>query len=175
MDGDGTYEGCVFFATSTLVYVDPDKMIAARKAGASPWELHERAFAGEFAPETVRSAHTPLNHVTAEVLEHLTDEFCTHHVRIDSIPTRRAKRVTGRVTSSWWLSLAWPAALGITGLSVVISAGRRALVFLGGRLGLASNCTCHAPGSRRHRVCRVLAPVPTGGGGRHGIVTPKRT
>jgi catechol 2,3-dioxygenase len=31
-------------------YVDPDKMIAARKAGASPWELHERARAGEFAP-----------------------------------------------------------------------------------------------------------------------------
>ena len=31
-------------------FVDPDKMIAARKAGASPWELHERAFAGEFAP-----------------------------------------------------------------------------------------------------------------------------
>jgi catechol 2,3-dioxygenase-like lactoylglutathione lyase family enzyme len=30
--------------------VDPDKMIAARKAGASPWELHERAVAGEFAP-----------------------------------------------------------------------------------------------------------------------------
>ena len=30
--------------------VDPDKMIAARKAGASPWELHERALAGEFAP-----------------------------------------------------------------------------------------------------------------------------
>jgi catechol 2,3-dioxygenase len=25
-------------------------MIAARKAGASPWELHERAFSGEFAP-----------------------------------------------------------------------------------------------------------------------------
>ena len=34
----------------TLVHVDPDKMIAARQAGASPWELHERAFAGEFAP-----------------------------------------------------------------------------------------------------------------------------
>ena len=32
------------------VFVDPDKMIAARKAGASPWEVHERAFAGEFAP-----------------------------------------------------------------------------------------------------------------------------
>jgi catechol 2,3-dioxygenase len=32
------------------VFVDPDKMLAARKAGGSPWELHERAFAGEFAP-----------------------------------------------------------------------------------------------------------------------------
>ena len=31
-------------------FVDPDKMIAARKAGVSPWEVHERAFAGEFAP-----------------------------------------------------------------------------------------------------------------------------
>ena len=31
-------------------YVNPDKMIAARMAGASPWELHERACAGEFAP-----------------------------------------------------------------------------------------------------------------------------
>jgi catechol 2,3-dioxygenase len=31
-------------------YVDPGKMIAARKARASPWELHERARAGEFAP-----------------------------------------------------------------------------------------------------------------------------
>jgi hypothetical protein len=31
-------------------YVDPDKMIAARKAGASPWELHKRAHVGEFAP-----------------------------------------------------------------------------------------------------------------------------
>lgn len=30
--------------------VDADKMIAARKTGASPWELHERAFAGEFTP-----------------------------------------------------------------------------------------------------------------------------
>jgi catechol 2,3-dioxygenase len=32
------------------VLVDPEKMIAARKVGASPWELHERAFAGEFPP-----------------------------------------------------------------------------------------------------------------------------
>jgi hypothetical protein len=27
-------------------YVYPDKVIAARKAGASPWELHERPSAG---------------------------------------------------------------------------------------------------------------------------------
>ena len=32
------------------MFIDPDKMLAARKAGASPWELHERAFTGEFAP-----------------------------------------------------------------------------------------------------------------------------
>ena len=36
-------------ASPTRVHVDPDKMIAARKAGASPWELHERAVAGELA------------------------------------------------------------------------------------------------------------------------------
>jgi len=30
--------------------VDPDKMIAARKAGASAWDLHERSVVGEFAP-----------------------------------------------------------------------------------------------------------------------------
>jgi len=30
--------------------VDPDRMVEARKAGASPWELHERALAGDFAP-----------------------------------------------------------------------------------------------------------------------------
>ncbi|HYM32250.1 MAG TPA: VOC family protein [Candidatus Cybelea sp.] len=33
------------------VFVDPEKMVAARKTGASAWDLHERAFAGEFAPE----------------------------------------------------------------------------------------------------------------------------
>ena len=38
-----------FGAQPRRVQIDPDKMIAARKAGASPWELHERAFAGEFA------------------------------------------------------------------------------------------------------------------------------
>jgi hypothetical protein len=31
-------------------YVDPDKLVAAREADASPWALHERAWAGEFAP-----------------------------------------------------------------------------------------------------------------------------
>ncbi len=31
--------------------IDLDKMIAARKAGASPWELHEHASAGQFAPD----------------------------------------------------------------------------------------------------------------------------
>jgi len=30
--------------------VDPDKMIALREAGTSPWELHKRALAGELAP-----------------------------------------------------------------------------------------------------------------------------
>jgi len=31
--------------------IDLDKMMAARKAGASHWELHERASAGQFAPD----------------------------------------------------------------------------------------------------------------------------
>ncbi len=31
-------------------FVDPEKLVEARKAGASPWKVHERAFAGEFAP-----------------------------------------------------------------------------------------------------------------------------
>jgi catechol 2,3-dioxygenase len=49
MDGDGTHEGCPS-ERPNVVHVDPEKMLAARKAGASPWEVHERAFAGEFAP-----------------------------------------------------------------------------------------------------------------------------
>ena len=32
------------------VDVDPDKMVAAREAGATAWELHKRACQGEFAP-----------------------------------------------------------------------------------------------------------------------------
>jgi catechol 2,3-dioxygenase-like lactoylglutathione lyase family enzyme len=35
---------------SPPAHFDPEKMISARQAGASPWELHERAVAGEFAP-----------------------------------------------------------------------------------------------------------------------------
>ncbi|MDR3530118.1 MAG: VOC family protein [Rhodopila sp.] len=31
------------------VAVDPEKMVTAREAGASPWEVHKRAVAGEFA------------------------------------------------------------------------------------------------------------------------------
>lgn len=30
--------------------VDPEKLVEARRAGASPWDLHQRAQAGEFAP-----------------------------------------------------------------------------------------------------------------------------
>jgi len=42
------------------VFVDPEKMYAARKTGASPWELHERALGGDFAPEKPYDARTLL-------------------------------------------------------------------------------------------------------------------
>jgi catechol-2,3-dioxygenase len=32
------------------VYLDMEKVVAARKAGATPWQIHERAWAGEFLP-----------------------------------------------------------------------------------------------------------------------------
>jgi catechol 2,3-dioxygenase len=39
------------FARKPLgVDVDPDKLIEARNAGASPWEIHKRAWKNEFAP-----------------------------------------------------------------------------------------------------------------------------
>ena len=41
-----------------LAPIDPEKMLAARKSGASPWELHERALAGEFAPAKPFDGHT---------------------------------------------------------------------------------------------------------------------
>ena len=34
-----------------MTFVDPDKMLEARKGGASPWQLHKLAVAGEFAPD----------------------------------------------------------------------------------------------------------------------------
>ena len=34
------------------VFVDPDQMIAARDAGATPWEMHKRGWRGEFTPVT---------------------------------------------------------------------------------------------------------------------------
>jgi len=40
------------------VNVDPEKMVAARRAGASAWELHERAVAGEFTPAGSYELHT---------------------------------------------------------------------------------------------------------------------
>lgn len=41
----------VEFANNPLgVFVDPDKMITAHELGASQWDLHIRAQAGEFAP-----------------------------------------------------------------------------------------------------------------------------
>jgi len=42
------------------VQIDLDNMVAARKTGASPWELHERAFAGELAPAKPYDSRTPL-------------------------------------------------------------------------------------------------------------------
>lgn len=33
------------------VHVDPDQLVAARKAGASPQEIHQRAYTGEFTPD----------------------------------------------------------------------------------------------------------------------------
>lgn len=40
--------------------VDPDQMIAARQAGASPDELHRRTYAGEFPPTRVMDLRVPL-------------------------------------------------------------------------------------------------------------------
>ena len=40
------------------INVDPEKMIAARSQGASPWQVHQRAIAGEFAPAKSYDLHT---------------------------------------------------------------------------------------------------------------------
>jgi len=38
--------------------VDPEKMIEALKAGASAWDVHERAVAGKYTPATTYDLHT---------------------------------------------------------------------------------------------------------------------
>src|SRR5271166_4201204 len=43
-------EGLKELPSQLHVFIDPEKLIAARKAGASPWDVHVRAFAGEFVP-----------------------------------------------------------------------------------------------------------------------------
>jgi catechol 2,3-dioxygenase len=49
------------FANNPIgVQVDPDKMIAARAEGASPEDVHRRAYAGEFDPGTPLDARLPL-------------------------------------------------------------------------------------------------------------------
>jgi catechol 2,3-dioxygenase len=40
------------------INVDPEKMLAARNAGASPWDVHERAVTGEFTPAASYELHT---------------------------------------------------------------------------------------------------------------------
>jgi catechol 2,3-dioxygenase-like lactoylglutathione lyase family enzyme len=40
-------------ADPTFVPFDPDKLLAARLAGASPWDVHLRAMAREFMPTTL--------------------------------------------------------------------------------------------------------------------------
>ena len=40
--------------------VDPEQMVAARQAGASFAELHERAYAGEFKPDGDLDLHLPI-------------------------------------------------------------------------------------------------------------------
>jgi len=39
-------------------HVDLDRMLEARKSGTSPWDLHERAMAGDFAPAKPFDPHT---------------------------------------------------------------------------------------------------------------------
>ena len=43
-------EGLKELPSQLHVFIDPEKLIAARKAGASPWDVHVRAVAGEFVP-----------------------------------------------------------------------------------------------------------------------------
>jgi hypothetical protein len=49
-----------FAANPIGVAVDPDRIIAAWRAGAPGPELHERAYAGEFAPEGALDLRLPV-------------------------------------------------------------------------------------------------------------------
>jgi catechol-2,3-dioxygenase len=40
--------------------LDPDALVAARQTGAEPWDIHERAYAGEFPPSTPPDLRLPL-------------------------------------------------------------------------------------------------------------------
>jgi catechol 2,3-dioxygenase len=49
-----------FAANPIGVPVDPDRMVAARQAGASSDELHQRAYAGEFEPNAPLDLRIPI-------------------------------------------------------------------------------------------------------------------
>ena len=49
-----------FAANPIGMAVDPDQMVAARQAGASFAELHQRAYSGEFQPSGPLDLHLPL-------------------------------------------------------------------------------------------------------------------
>jgi catechol 2,3-dioxygenase len=49
------------FASNPIgIPVDPDRMVAARQAGASSDDLHRRAYAGEFAPDAPLDLRIPV-------------------------------------------------------------------------------------------------------------------
>jgi catechol-2,3-dioxygenase len=50
-----------FAANPIGVPIDPDQMVAARDAGASADDLHRRAYAGEFMPDTPLDLRVPLS------------------------------------------------------------------------------------------------------------------
>lgn len=48
------------FASDPIgVHIDPDQLVGARNAGATPQELHRRAYAGEFASDTPLDLRLP--------------------------------------------------------------------------------------------------------------------
>jgi catechol 2,3-dioxygenase len=49
-----------FVANPIGAFVDPDQLVAARRAGVSPAEVHERAYGGEYPPSTPPDIRLPL-------------------------------------------------------------------------------------------------------------------